>query len=153
MSDCLIYGRLRQLTSDQPSPPEKKSFWAKSPNGTVSSNHRSILSDTEPFSIYRESLESYRRSFVSTSCGSIFLPHHSPSGFFFDRIYPRAPRCLQQTFFQPANPYKSTHALPHNYLAPLSMGPPFADPAPMAKPLDNQCHQPLNQKMHSKTSV
>ncbi|KAL6717944.1 Pumilio y domain member 6 [Lecanora helva] len=46
-----------------PSPPEKKSFWARSPTSTMSSNHRSMLNENEPFSISRESFESYRRSF------------------------------------------------------------------------------------------
>ena len=50
---------------DQPSPTEKKSFWSKSPHSTISSNHRSLISENEPFSISRESFESYRRSFVS----------------------------------------------------------------------------------------
>ncbi|RMZ75687.1 hypothetical protein DV738_g5322, partial [Chaetothyriales sp. CBS 135597] len=45
-----------------PSPStEPKSFWSKSPSAT--SNHRSLVSDNEPFSISRESFESYRRSF------------------------------------------------------------------------------------------
>jgi len=47
-----------------PSPPEKPSFWhSKSNASTTSSNHRSMLSDCEPFSISRESFDSYRRSF------------------------------------------------------------------------------------------
>ncbi|KAF2266814.1 hypothetical protein CC78DRAFT_577737 [Lojkania enalia] len=47
-----------------PSPPEKPSFWhSKSNTSTTSSNHRSLLSENEPFSISRESFESYRRSF------------------------------------------------------------------------------------------
>ncbi|KAL8845819.1 MAG: hypothetical protein Q9221_009049 [Calogaya cf. arnoldii] len=47
-----------------PSPPEKKIFWSRSPtSSTVSSNHRSLLNENEPFSISRESFESYRRSF------------------------------------------------------------------------------------------
>ncbi|KAF2496369.1 hypothetical protein BU16DRAFT_526866 [Lophium mytilinum] len=47
-----------------PSPPEKPSFWhSKSNASTTSSNHRSMLSETEPFSISRESFDSYRRSF------------------------------------------------------------------------------------------
>ncbi|KAL8982465.1 MAG: hypothetical protein Q9205_003033 [Flavoplaca limonia] len=47
-----------------PSPPEKKSFWSRSPtSSTISSNHRSLLNENEPFSISRESFESYRRSF------------------------------------------------------------------------------------------
>ncbi|KIV88794.1 hypothetical protein PV10_08437 [Exophiala mesophila] len=45
-----------------PSPTEKKSFWAKSPaSGT--NNHRICFNEHEPFSISRESFESYRRSF------------------------------------------------------------------------------------------
>ncbi|RMZ85709.1 hypothetical protein DV737_g397, partial [Chaetothyriales sp. CBS 132003] len=45
-----------------PSPStEPKSFWSKSPS--CASNHRSLVSDNEPFSISRESFESYRRSF------------------------------------------------------------------------------------------
>ncbi|KAL8715263.1 MAG: hypothetical protein Q9220_001221 [cf. Caloplaca sp. 1 TL-2023] len=47
-----------------PSPTEKKSFWSRSPtSSTMSSNHRSLLSENEPFSISRESFDSYRRSF------------------------------------------------------------------------------------------
>ncbi|KAL8738095.1 MAG: hypothetical protein Q9181_001081 [Wetmoreana brouardii] len=52
------------LTLTQPSPPEKKSFWSRSPtSSTLSSNHRSLLNENEPFSISRESFDSYRRSF------------------------------------------------------------------------------------------
>ncbi|KAJ9647728.1 hypothetical protein H2199_001502 [Coniosporium tulheliwenetii] len=47
-----------------PSPTEKKSFWSSRSNtSTNSSNHRSVLSENEPFSISRESFDSYRRSF------------------------------------------------------------------------------------------
>lgn len=48
-----------------PSPPQDKpTFWhAKSNLSTTSSNHRSLLSENEPFSISRESFDSYRRSF------------------------------------------------------------------------------------------
>jgi len=49
-----------------PSPPqEKPTFWhAKSNLSTASStHHRSLLSENEPFSISRESFDSYRRSF------------------------------------------------------------------------------------------
>lgn len=49
----------------KPSPPEKKSFWQRSPSSTTtSSRNRSVLSENEPFSISRESFDSYRRSFV-----------------------------------------------------------------------------------------
>jgi len=48
-----------------PSPQhEKPTFWhSKSNVSTTSSNHRSLLSENEPFSISRESFVSYRRSF------------------------------------------------------------------------------------------
>jgi len=49
----------------QPSPQqEKPTFWhSKSNISTTSSNHRSLLAENEPFSISRESFDSYRRSF------------------------------------------------------------------------------------------
>ncbi|GAD96585.1 conserved hypothetical protein [Paecilomyces variotii No. 5] len=46
-----------------PSPPEKQSFWHKYPGSAGSSNHRSLVNENEPFSISRESFDSYRRSF------------------------------------------------------------------------------------------
>ncbi|KAF2276088.1 uncharacterized protein EI97DRAFT_473979 [Westerdykella ornata] len=47
-----------------PSPIEKPTFWhSRSNTSTTSSNHRSLLSENEPFNISRESFESYRRSF------------------------------------------------------------------------------------------
>ncbi|KAL1644761.1 hypothetical protein SLS58_004226 [Diplodia intermedia] len=46
-----------------PSPTEKSSFWGGKSRASTSSNHRSVLSETEPFSISRESFDSYRRSF------------------------------------------------------------------------------------------
>ncbi|KAL9071645.1 MAG: hypothetical protein Q9161_004070 [Pseudevernia consocians] len=57
-----------------PSPPEKKSFWQKSPTSTMSSNHRSMINENEPFSISRESFDSYRRSF-DISARSPVHPH------------------------------------------------------------------------------
>lgn len=49
---------------DQPSPPEQKSFWRRCPGSARSSNHRDLVDENEPFSISRESFDSYRRSFV-----------------------------------------------------------------------------------------
>ncbi|KAL2003568.1 hypothetical protein VTN02DRAFT_3351 [Thermoascus thermophilus] len=46
-----------------PSPPEKQSFWHRYPGSTGSSKHRSLVNENEPFSISRESFDSYRRSF------------------------------------------------------------------------------------------
>jgi hypothetical protein len=61
---CHVVGHW--LTLRQPSPPNTKpTFWhSKSNVSTASSNHRSLLSENEPFSISRESFDSYRRSFV-----------------------------------------------------------------------------------------
>lgn len=56
--------KMSHLTNDKPSPPDHGSFWQKTPTSTTCSSRRSLLSDTEPFSISRESFESYRRSFV-----------------------------------------------------------------------------------------
>lgn len=68
-----------------PSPQqEKPTFWhSKSNVSTTSSNHRSLLSENEPFSISRESFDSYRRSFdISarspvTDCVSETYPRQS----------------------------------------------------------------------------
>ena len=49
---------------EQPSPPEKQSFWRRYPGSTRPSNHRDLVDENEPFSISRESFDSYRRSFV-----------------------------------------------------------------------------------------
>lgn len=46
-----------------PSPPEKQSFWSRSSNKTPAINHRNRVDENEPFSISRESFDSYRRSF------------------------------------------------------------------------------------------
>ncbi|KAL9081726.1 MAG: hypothetical protein Q9159_007083, partial [Coniocarpon cinnabarinum] len=57
------------LTLLKPSPPatDKPRFWtARSTTSTSSSSHRSVFSeDNNPFTISRESFDSYRRSFVS----------------------------------------------------------------------------------------
>ena len=65
---------------NQPSPPEKKGFFRRTPTSTTTSSHRSMLSDNEPFSISRESFESYRRSFVGNSyphASTWKLTHHT----------------------------------------------------------------------------
>ncbi|KAH7095846.1 hypothetical protein FB567DRAFT_41721 [Paraphoma chrysanthemicola] len=67
-----------------PSPhQEKPAFWhSKSNTSTTSSNHRSLLADNEPFSISRESFDSYRRSFDISArspidCGGETYPRQS----------------------------------------------------------------------------
>jgi len=66
-----------------PSPhQEKPTFWhSKSNLSTTSSNHRSLLSENEPFSISRESFDSYRRSFDISA--------RSPITDFNSETYPR----------------------------------------------------------------
>jgi len=62
----------------QPSPPEKQSFWRRYPGATRSSNHRNLVNENEPFSISRESFDSYRRSFVGSPRSALLS--HSISG-------------------------------------------------------------------------
>lgn len=61
-----------------PSPPEKQSFWRRYPGATRSSNHRNLVNENEPFSISRESFDSYRRSF-DISARSPISPVDVPS--------------------------------------------------------------------------
>ncbi|KAH8808360.1 hypothetical protein F5884DRAFT_752899 [Xylogone sp. PMI_703] len=46
-----------------PSPPEKKGFWSRKSNPSGSTNSYDNEKEIEPFSISRESFDSYRRSF------------------------------------------------------------------------------------------
>jgi len=47
-----------------PAPTEKPGFWETRSNSSLgSSNHRSLMTDNETFTISRESFDSYRRSF------------------------------------------------------------------------------------------
>ncbi|KAI9674769.1 MAG: hypothetical protein M1817_001673 [Caeruleum heppii] len=64
-----------------PSPPEKQSFWHRTSSSARSSstNHRSMLSENEPFSISRESFDSYRRSF-DISAKSPIIQSQSSTG-------------------------------------------------------------------------
>ncbi|KAI9816410.1 MAG: hypothetical protein M1832_005077 [Thelocarpon impressellum] len=61
-----------------PSPPEKTSFWHGSNASITSSNHRSMLSENEPFSISRESFDSYRRSFDISARSPVTQPDAPP---------------------------------------------------------------------------
>ncbi|KAL2872063.1 uncharacterized protein BJX67DRAFT_98149 [Aspergillus lucknowensis] len=63
-----------------PSPPEKESFWRKYPGmSRSSSNHRDLVDKNEPFSISRESFDSYRRSFDISARSPIIYPDAMPS--------------------------------------------------------------------------
>ncbi|MCJ1359620.1 MAG: hypothetical protein MMC33_009622 [Icmadophila ericetorum] len=74
-----------------PSPPEKKSFWTRSPTSTTTSSHRSMLSENEPFSISRESFESYRRSFDISARSPVYQTDTAPRQS-LDSRSPRTPR-------------------------------------------------------------
>ncbi|CAI7568106.1 unnamed protein product [Penicillium bialowiezense] len=60
-----------------PSPPERPSFWRRYPGSNKSTNHRDLVDDNEPFSISRESFDSYRRSFDISARSPI---NHADSG-------------------------------------------------------------------------
>jgi len=83
-----------------PSPQERKTFWSSRSNGsTNSSNHRSIVSADEPFSISRESFDSYRRSFDISARSPVLggqLPRQS-----LDSRLPYQPR-TSSSFTRPA---------------------------------------------------
>ncbi|KAI9735223.1 MAG: hypothetical protein M1834_001813 [Cirrosporium novae-zelandiae] len=75
-----------------PSPPEKRSFWHRSNNSTTSSNHRSLLNENEPFSISRESFESYRRSFDISARSPVLPAEPTPPRSSLDSRQNRLPR-------------------------------------------------------------
>ncbi|KAK2761566.1 hypothetical protein FQN54_001394 [Arachnomyces sp. PD_36] len=73
-----------------PSPPERKSFWP-SFSSRNSSNHRSLLNESEPFSISRESFDSYRRSFDISARSPVRQPDSFPSRISLDSRTSRPP--------------------------------------------------------------
>lgn len=75
-----------------PSPPEKKSFWPRrSHPSNASTNTTNSLADIEPFSISRESFDSYRRSFDISARSPVM--HESNNGRqSLDARMPRLPR-------------------------------------------------------------
>ncbi|KAL4976789.1 hypothetical protein BDW66DRAFT_134300 [Aspergillus desertorum] len=72
-----------------PSPPEKESFWRKYPGKRSSSNHRNLVDENEPFSISRESFDSYRRSFDISARSPIIHPDNMPSRTSLDSRFSR----------------------------------------------------------------
>lgn len=77
-----------------PSPPEKKSFWSRrsNPSNSSSSTTRSF-SEIEPFSISRESFDSYRRSFdISAKSPVTENPSSTCGRQSLDARLPRLPR-------------------------------------------------------------
>jgi len=76
-----------------PSPPEKKAIWPKrSNNSTSSSTHRSVLTENEPFSISRESFDSYRRSFDISARSPVISQELNSRGRSSLDSMPRLPR-------------------------------------------------------------
>ncbi|MCJ1475952.1 hypothetical protein MMC13_004616 [Lambiella insularis] len=75
-----------------PSPPDKKSFWRRTPTSSTVSSHRSVLSENEPFSISRESFESYRRSFDISARSPITHSEANSTRQSLDSRSPRTPR-------------------------------------------------------------
>jgi hypothetical protein len=76
-----------------PSPTEEKSQWSrKYLSSRTSSETRSSIGDIEPFSISRESFDSYRRSF-DVSARAPVMNHDAPTRQSLDSArYPRIPR-------------------------------------------------------------
>jgi len=75
-----------------PSPPEKKSFWPRRSNPSGSSNGAgNSESGIEPFSISRESFDSYRRSF-DISARSPVIPNETGRQSLDSARMPRLPR-------------------------------------------------------------
>ncbi|KAI9368023.1 hypothetical protein BJX61DRAFT_546920 [Aspergillus egyptiacus] len=73
-----------------PSPPEKPSFWRKYPGmSRSSSNHRNLVDENEPFSISRESFDSYRRSFDISARSPIIYSDTMPSRTSLDSRFSR----------------------------------------------------------------
>jgi len=76
----------------QPSPPEKKSFWPRRSNPSgPSTNTTNSIAEIEPFSISRESFDSYRRSF-DISAKSPIVEHHTGRQSLDSARIPRLPR-------------------------------------------------------------
>ncbi|KFY36330.1 hypothetical protein V494_05126 [Pseudogymnoascus sp. VKM F-4513 (FW-928)] len=75
-----------------PSPPEKKSFWPRRSNpSNASSSTTTSFAEIEPFSISRESFDSYRRSF-DISARSPVMESSSSGRQSLDARLPRLPR-------------------------------------------------------------
>ncbi|KAL2832138.1 hypothetical protein BDW59DRAFT_139774 [Aspergillus cavernicola] len=73
-----------------PSPTEKESFWRKYPGmAKSSSNHRNLVDENEPFSISRESFDSYRRSFDISARSPVTYPDAMPSRTSLDSRFSR----------------------------------------------------------------
>ncbi|KAF5859331.1 hypothetical protein ETB97_002993 [Aspergillus alliaceus] len=89
--------RLHEVVDDNgaylpPSPPEKQNFWRRYPGSNRSSNnHRDLVDENEPFSISRESFDSYRRSFDISARSPVSYSDVLPSRTSLDSRFSRLP--------------------------------------------------------------
>ncbi|KAE8348052.1 hypothetical protein BDV28DRAFT_144442 [Aspergillus coremiiformis] len=82
-----------------PSPPEKQSFWHRYPGSNKSSNnHRDLVDENEPFSISRESFDSYRRSFDISARSPVSYSDAMPSRTSLDSRFSRLPPSYGRAF-------------------------------------------------------
>ncbi|KAL4893952.1 hypothetical protein BDV59DRAFT_176526 [Aspergillus ambiguus] len=73
-----------------PSPPERPSLWHRYPGSSRSSNnHRNLVDENEPFSISRESFDSYRRSFDISARSPVSYNDAMPSRTSLDSRFSR----------------------------------------------------------------
>ncbi|CAG8887205.1 unnamed protein product [Penicillium egyptiacum] len=68
---------------------ERPSFWRRYPGSNKSVNHRDLVDNNEPFSISRESFDSYRRSFDISARSPIIHPDAAPSRTSLDSRFSR----------------------------------------------------------------
>ncbi|KAJ5794133.1 hypothetical protein N7457_000732 [Penicillium paradoxum] len=81
-------------SQDEPTdlpPPERPSFWRRYPGSNKPTNHRDLVDENEPFSISRESFDSYRRSFDISARSPIIHPDAGPSRTSLDSRFSRLP--------------------------------------------------------------
>ncbi|KAJ5158752.1 uncharacterized protein N7500_008403 [Penicillium coprophilum] len=88
-----------------PSPPERPSFWRRYPGSNKSTHHRDLVDENEPFSISRESFDSYRRSFDISARSPIIHPDAGPSRTSLDSRFSRlTPSGTQSSSFTKPDP-------------------------------------------------
>nr|UPX44760.1 hypothetical protein FAC2J5_12 [Penicillium camemberti] len=68
---------------------ERSSFWRRYPGSNKPVNHRDLVDENEPFSISRESFDSYRRSFDISARSPIIHPDAGPSRTSLDSRFSR----------------------------------------------------------------
>ncbi|KAH8693173.1 hypothetical protein BGW36DRAFT_35758 [Talaromyces proteolyticus] len=91
-----------------PSPPEKQSFWHKYSHSPASSNHRNLVNENEPFSISRESFDSYRRSFDISARSPVPQSENIPPRTSLDSRFPRHNGRSRGSFEQPQSMEEET---------------------------------------------